>query len=121
MPSHRLPRSLLLLGCVLAAAPAIAQQAMPTSTGNAAHDMLAKLSPAERNRTLDRLLHSVDHGQCDVVTSTFVRYRSGRDATWRATCSDGRLFVIDLMEGSDWAASVINCDDTTEQKARCEP
>ena len=57
----------------------------------------------------------------DVVTATFVRYRSGRDATWRATCSDGRLFVIDLMDGNDWAASVINCEDTVEQKARCEP
>ena len=116
-----LPRSLFLLGCVLAALPAAAQQPIPTGTGNAAHDMLAKLSPTERNRLLDRLLHSVDHGQCDVATSTFVRYRSGRDATWRATCTDGRLFVIDLMDGNDWAASVINCEDTTEQKARCEP
>ena len=119
MTSRRLSRSALLLGCVLAALPAAAQQPMPTATGNAAHDMLSKMSPAERNRMLDRVLHSVDHGHCDVAASTFVRYRRGREATWRATCSDGRLFVLDLMDGNDWAVAVINCEDTVEQKARC--
>jgi hypothetical protein len=94
---------------------------MPTATGNAAHDMMARLSPAERSRTLDRVLHSVDHGSCDVVEATFVSYRSGVSATWRATCSDGRRFVLDLMDGSGWSVTVIDCAATSEQKARCAP
>ncbi len=113
---------LALAGALLVlSGAAAAQPATPTATGNAAHDMLARLSPAERNRMLDRLLRSVDHGRCDVVQSTFVRYRRGRDSTWRATCSDGRDFVLDLMDGSDWAVAVIACSDTVEQKDRCAP
>jgi hypothetical protein len=109
--------ALVLLGTASSAAGA---QPIPTNTGNAAHDMMAGLSPAGRNSALDRVLHSFDQADCDVIDSTFVDYRRGRFATWRATCSDGRRFVLDLLDGSDWTVAVLSCNETVEQKARCE-
>jgi hypothetical protein len=113
-------RSTLLAGLALGLANAArAADPIPTATGNAAHDMLARFSPAERNRTLDRLLHSVDRADCDVTDSTFLEYRSGQFAAWRATCSDGRRFVLDLIDGSERTVAVLDCSETVEMKARC--
>lgn len=120
MSSFPLFRSALLACLALGLATAArAADPVPTGTGNAAHDMLARFSPAERNRTLDRLLHSVDRADCDVTESTFLEYRSGQFATWRATCSDGRRFVLDLIDGSEWSVAVLDCSETVEMKARC--
>lgn len=124
MPSPtrcRTARAVALLAAGLLALPTAGHAAdpMPTATGNVAHDTMARFSPAERNRTLDRLLHSVDQADCDVTASTFVEYRSGEYATWRATCADGRRFVIDLFDGSEGTVTVLACHDTVELKARC--
>ena len=72
------------------------------------------------NSALDRVLHGFDQADCDVIDSTFVEYRRGKFATWRAICSDGRRFVLDLLDGSDWTVTVMSCSETVEQKARCE-
>lgn len=110
--------ALLLLGI---ADVARAADPVPADTGNAAHDMLARMTPAERNRTLDRVLHSVDRADCDVVQSTFIEYRSGAYATWRANCKDGRRYLLDLKDGSDSTVTVISCNGSPERQARCEP
>ena len=123
MSSYLSSRSAALLAIALSslAIPAGAAEPMPTETGNAAHDTMARLSPTERNRSLDSVLRSVDQATCDVVQSTFVSYRAGHFATWRATCSDGRRFIVDLFDGPDWSLEVISCDKTVEQKDRCAP
>lgn len=109
----------LLVCAQLSLGTAAAAEPIPTSTGNAAHDAMARLSPSERNRTLDRVLQSMDHANCDVIDSTFLEYRRGLFASWRATCSDGRRFVLELTDGGGVVA-VLGCSDTGEQKARCE-
>jgi len=110
----------LLAAALLAIVPAAGAQTIPTNTGNAAHDMMASLPPTGRNSALDRVLHGFDQADCDVIDSTFVEYRRGKFATWRAICSDGRRFVLDLLDGSDWTVTVMSCSETVEQKARCE-
>ena len=104
-----------------AAGVARAADPMPVDTGNTAHDLLARMTPGERNRSLDRVLRSVGHADCDVAQSAFLAYRSGHDATWRATCTDGRHFLIELRDGNDSTLSVTACGTAADTKARCEP
>ncbi len=115
------PFRFALLACLALglATAARAADPMPTGTGNAAHDMLARFSPVERNRTLDRLLRSVDRSDCDVIESTFIEYRSGQFAAWRAACSDGRRFLLELIDGSEPTVAVLECSGNAETKARC--
>ena len=117
-----LSRTVALMTAALLGVVTVTQAAapIPTATGNATHDRIARFSPAERNLAFDRLLRSVDHADCDVVESTFLEYRSGSFALWRAICSDGRHFVLDLLDGSDGTVAVRACDTTGEKKMRCE-
>ena len=117
-----LSRTVALMTAALLGVVTVTQAAapIPTATGNATHDRIARFSPAERNLAFDRLLRSVDHADCDVVESTFLEYRSGSFASWRAICSDGRHFVLDLVDGSDGTVAVRACDTTGEKKMRCE-
>lgn len=117
-----LSRTVALMTAALLGVVTVTQAAapIPTATGNATHDRIARFSPAERNLAFDRLLRSVDHADCDVVESTFLEYRSGSFASWRAICSDGRHFVLDLVDGNDGTVAVRACDTTGEKKMRCE-
>ena len=117
-----LSRTVALMTAALLGVVTVTQAAapIPTATGNATHDRIARFSPAERNLAFDRLLRSVDHADCDVVESTFLEYRSGSFASWRAICSDGRHFVLDLVDGSDGTVAVRACDTTGEKKMRGE-
>ena len=105
---------------VAAGGDAAAQPAIPTDTGNSAHDALARYSPRERNQALDRVLHSVDHGACDVVATRFIEYHKGIAAIWMATCQDGQRYVMKLIDREDGAMAVFHCDETPEIRAYCD-
>lgn len=108
--------ALALLGLCQAA---LAADTIPTRTGNQMHDAIASYSPRERNKVMDKLLQRLGNGDCDVTDTTFIEYRQGDSSTWRATCADGRRFLVSLDEGSEGSVTVAACGDAAAQKAQC--
>jgi hypothetical protein len=98
---------------------ALAADTIPTQTGNKMHDTIAAFSPRERNQVVDNLLRHLGNGDCDVVDTKFIEYRQGDSSTWRATCSDGRRFLVNLNEGSEGSVTIAACGDAASQKAQC--
>lgn len=105
---------------LLFASAASAQPAIPTATGNSAHDRLAGYSDKERNRAMDRLLRNFDHGVCDVNSTSFIEYHKGIASIWMASCRDGRRYVVKLMDLDNEGVAVFGCDESPEVRAYCD-
>lgn len=120
---HSLLRPLGMLACILVvagpAARTAAQDGPPKNTGNRMHDMLARSSQNERSHIADNVLRSVGHNDCDVSATAFLKYSSGRDSFWQASCSDGRQFVLDFTESGEGSVEVLSCQEVQERGASC--
>jgi hypothetical protein len=80
------------------------------ATGNPAHDRVAALSDADRERFFTKLFEGGDD-PCGRVIRTFYQgtAKSTNTAMWSVECSNGRSYSISMMNNATGSTRLLDC------------
>lgn len=97
----------------------LAVMGVRAETGNRAHDELLRTVPSQQRRIADTVLRQVGHGDCDVARLVLLEYRSGQFASWQASCTDGRRFVLNFRDDPEGTVEILTCRELEAYGAAC--